>query len=70
MGARAMKQHCLPLRNLEVFFPGLERMLPNTGIDIMLNDAYPRINAYVSFPPLIITKNLHSISTVQQEATN
>ena len=66
MGARALKQHCLPLRNLEVFFPGLERMLPNSGIDIMLNDAYPRINACVSFPPLIITRNLHSISTVQQ----
>jgi len=66
MGARVMKQHCLPLRNLEVFFPGLERALPNSGLDIMLNDAYPRINAYVSFPPLIITKNLHSISTVQQ----
>jgi len=70
MGARAMKQHCLPLRNLEVFFPGLERVLPNSGLDIMLNDAYPRINAYVSFPPLIITGNLHSISTVQQEGTH
>lgn len=69
-GARAMKQHCLPLRYLEVFFPGLERVLPNSGLDIMLNDAYPRINAYVSFPPLIITRNLHSISTVQEEATS
>ena len=65
-GARAMKQHCLPLRNLEVFFPGLERVLPNSGLDIMLNDAYPSIYAYVSFPPLIITRNLHSMSTVQQ----
>jgi glycosyl transferase, family 25 len=70
MGARAMKQHCLPLRNLEVFFPGLERVLPNSGLDIMLNDAYPSIYAYVSFPPLIITRNQHSISTVQQEATD
>ena len=68
MGARAMKQHCLPLRNLEVFFPGLERVLPNSGLDIMLNDAYPSIYAYVSFPPLIITKNQRSLSTVQQEA--
>ena len=69
MGARAMKQHCLPLRNMDVFFPGLERTLSNSDIDIMLNDAYPRINAYVSFPPLIITKNLHSISTVQERPT-
>jgi GR25 family glycosyltransferase involved in LPS biosynthesis len=70
VGARAMKQHCLPLRNLEVFFPGLERELPNSGLDIMLNDAYPSIYAYVSFPPLIITRNQRSLSTVQQEATN
>jgi glycosyl transferase, family 25 len=65
-GARAMKLHCLPLRNLEVFFPGLERVLPNSGIDIMLNDAYPGIHAFVSFPPLIITENRHSLSTVQE----
>jgi hypothetical protein len=30
----------------------------------MLNDAYRRINAYACFPPLIITKNEHSNSTV------
>jgi GR25 family glycosyltransferase involved in LPS biosynthesis len=66
MGAQAMKQHCLPLRKMEVFFPGLERTLPNTGIDIMLNDAFPRLNAFVSFPPLIVTRNFHTISTIQQ----
>jgi glycosyl transferase, family 25 len=66
LGARAMKQHCLPLRRMEVFIPGLGRTVPNRGIDVMLNDMYPRVNAYVSFPPLIITRNFHSISTVQQ----
>ncbi len=69
-GAQAMKQHCLPLRNMNVFFPGLERTLPNKGIDIALNDAFPRINAFVSFPPLIVTMNFHSISTVQQASNN
>lgn len=65
-GAQALKQHCLPFRNMDIFFPGLERSVPNRDLGIMVNDAYPRIHAYVSFPPLIITRNLHSISTVQQ----
>jgi len=66
MGARTMKQHCLPFRNMQVFIPGLGRAVPNRGVDVMLNDVYPRVNAYVSFPPLIITRNFHSNSTVQQ----
>jgi GR25 family glycosyltransferase involved in LPS biosynthesis len=66
MGAQAMKRHSLPLRNMDVFIPGLGRAVPNRSLDIMLNDVYPRVNAYVSFPPLIITRNFHSNSTVQQ----
>jgi GR25 family glycosyltransferase involved in LPS biosynthesis len=66
-GAQAMKQHCLPLRNMEVFFPGLERAVPNRGLDIMLNDVFPRVQAFVSFPPLIVTRNFHTLSTIQQE---
>jgi GR25 family glycosyltransferase involved in LPS biosynthesis len=67
LGAQAMKQHCLPLRKMEVFVPGLERTLPNRGLDIMLNDVFPRIKAFVSFPPLIVTRNFHTLSTIQQE---
>jgi glycosyl transferase, family 25 len=65
-GAQALKQHCLPMRKMDVFIPGLGRAVPNSGIDVMLNDVYPRIKAYVSFPPLVITRNLHSISTIQK----
>jgi len=65
-GARTLKKHCFPLRNMDVFVPGLGRSLVNFGIDIMLNDAYQRINAYACFPPLIITTNDHGTSTVQQ----
>jgi glycosyl transferase family 25 len=68
LGARLMKRHCLPLRNLDVPCPGLEGVVPNLGIDVMLNDAYPRINAFVSFPPLVVTKNLHSTSTIQKNS--
>lgn len=65
-GARALKKHCFPLRKVDVFVSGLGRSITNFGIDVMLNDAYQRINAYASFPPLVITKNDHGISTVQQ----
>jgi len=63
-GAGILSEHCLPLRPMPVYFPGLQRTVPNIGIDIMMNDAYPRINAMVSFPPLVIVKNEHSTSTV------
>jgi len=65
-GARAAKKHCFPLRKMDVFVPGLGRSVENLVIDTMLNDAYPRINAYACFPPLVITKNDHDISTVQK----
>jgi len=65
-GAKAIRQHCLPFRNLEVFLAGLGRALPNTGVDIVLNDLYRRLNAYVCFPPVIITQNFHTVSTIQQ----
>src|SRR5262249_5624713 len=65
LGARALKDFCLPFRNLTVFFPGLNRSIANVGLDVMMNALYPEINAFVSFPPLVITKNGRAISTVQ-----
>jgi GR25 family glycosyltransferase involved in LPS biosynthesis len=64
-GAALLRQHCLPLRAMSVYFPGLERTLENGGLDTMMNDAYPRLSAFVCFPPLAITPNRHDISTIQ-----
>jgi len=64
-GAVKLLRHCLPLRPMDTFFPLLNRVLPNTGIDNMMNDIYPAINAYVCVPPLVITKNDYATSTVQ-----
>ncbi len=64
-GAAKLLQHCLPIRPLEAFYPVLNRVLPNTGIDSMMNELYPRIHAYVCLPPLAITRNEHAQSTVQ-----
>jgi hypothetical protein len=64
-GAAKLLKHCLPIRPMEVFYPILNRSLQNTGIDNMMNDLYPQINAFVSLPPLVVTKNEHGSSTVQ-----
>jgi len=64
-GAAKLLRHCLPIRPMEAFYPILNRSLPNTGIDNMMNELYPQINAYVSLPPLVITKNEVGASTVQ-----
>ena len=62
-----LRDRCLPLRQMDVHFPGLNRALYNTGIDIPMNDAYPEIEAYVGFPPLVVTKNEHETTTVQRD---
>ncbi len=64
-GAKKLKSLCFPLQNFNLFFPLLNRSLPNNGIDIALNRVYGKTQAYVSFPPLVVTENDHSISTVQ-----
>lgn len=65
LGAARLRQAVLPIRPLEVYFPGLNRKIPNLGIDIVMNALYPRLNAFVCLPPLVITENRHEISTVQ-----
>ena len=64
-GAAKLLRHCLPIRPMNAFYPILNRVLPNTGIDSMMNELYPRIQAYVCLPPLAITCNEHAHSTVQ-----
>ncbi len=64
-GAGKLKALTFPLKQLQVFFPILNRHLPNNGIDIAMNAYYPQLQAYVSFPPLVITENDHAISTIQ-----
>jgi GR25 family glycosyltransferase involved in LPS biosynthesis len=64
-GAKKLKSLCFPLQNFNLFFPLLNRSLPNNGIDIALNRVYAETQAYVSFPPLVVTENDHRISTVQ-----
>lgn len=64
-GARALCDFCLPLRRMSARSVGLKGALPNSGIDVMMLAAYPRLQAFISFPPLVLTKNLLATSTVQ-----
>ena len=64
-GARKFKARCFPLSKFMLYFPLLNRELPNNGIDIAFNRIYCSTSSYVAFPPLVVTENIHSISTVQ-----
>uniref|UniRef100_Q3ASL1 Glycosyl transferase, family 25 n=1 Tax=Chlorobium chlorochromatii (strain CaD3) TaxID=340177 RepID=Q3ASL1_CHLCH len=64
-GAIKFKSLCFPLKFFSLWFPLLNRKLPNNGIDIAMNKIYSSTNSYVSFPPLVVTKNEHAISTIQ-----
>lgn len=66
-GADNFRRLCFPMRNFEVFFPVLNRKIPNTGIDISMNRIYSQTNSFVSFPPLVATRNEHAISTIRKE---
>jgi glycosyl transferase, family 25 len=74
-GARAMRNLCLPIRPLTVDLPGPDRnlqparRLPNVGLDVMMAAAYPQVNAFVAFPPLVVSKNEHAASTVRHLPT-
>ena len=67
-GAATLLERALPLRPLEVFFPGLNKKMPNTGIDVVLSSLYPQILALVSFPPLVLTKHERHRSTTLPQA--
>ena len=64
-GAAKLLALCLPLAPLRVAFPLLSQEVDNTGVDIAMNAAYADIAAYVAFPPLALTLNVSSISTVE-----
>lgn len=63
-GASKFRAACFPLTEMNVWFPLLNRMINNRGIDIAMNKIYSETNSFVAFPPLAITRNEHEASTV------
>ena len=64
-GAKRLLELCLPIRDLNVWFPVANVMTPNDGIDMMMSLAYPEMKAFVSVPPLVVTENRPETSTIQ-----
>jgi glycosyl transferase, family 25 len=70
-GAQNLKSKCFPLQPMQVPFPESARRVtrapsfPNVGLDVTLNSVHQHLNAYVCFPPLVISKNEHAKSTIQ-----
>jgi len=65
-GAARLLAACLPLRPSERFYPGMNRIVPNVSLDYAMNECHPTFAAYVALPPLVLTANDHSISTIQE----
>lgn len=63
VGAKKLLDSLLPLKNFTMS-SGIGTA-ENIGIDVALVHAYAAVNAYVSFPPLVITANDRSASTVR-----
>jgi glycosyl transferase, family 25 len=69
-GARAIMSKCLPLRPLILSFPECLRAAPHSpyfktvGIDVTLNAVYRELRAFICFPPLVVTRNEISKSTI------
>ena len=61
-GARKLLDRLLPMRPGYVMMP--QGPVENVGVDIALNSVYDTINAYVAFPPVVVTANDRATSTV------
>ena len=70
-GAANLKSKCFPLRPTVIPWPeGVPKPAQsigfrNIGIDATLNSLYRDLNAYVCFPPLVISPNERAKSTIQ-----
>jgi glycosyl transferase family 25 len=68
-GARAMREMCLPLREMQIRLAVQGRVAPNFAIDTLLNAFYGQLNAYVCVPPLVVTRNDNDTSTASKFGT-
>jgi glycosyl transferase, family 25 len=65
-GAHRLLELSLPIRPFALNLPMIGNV-PNFSPDVVTNAAYPKLNAYVSVPPLVVTRNEHETSTTVQD---
>jgi GR25 family glycosyltransferase involved in LPS biosynthesis len=63
-GAQRMLEFCLPIRPLMIAFEGFGVVVENRSGDMMLNGIMPKLNGFVSIPPLVLTENRRELSTI------
>lgn len=64
-GARKFLAGCFPVSDFSRPVPTLPQPVRNRGIDIAMSNLYPGMSAHVAFPPLVVTANDRSRSTIQ-----
>jgi GR25 family glycosyltransferase involved in LPS biosynthesis len=64
-GAQALIQTCFPMDNRPVHYASTGYTFRAYSIDSIMATVYPKISAYVSIAPLVMTANDHHASTVQ-----
>jgi glycosyl transferase, family 25 len=74
-GAKVLKDFSLPIRPMSIPLPGpgrelrSDRRLSNVGLDVIMSAAYPQLKAFITIPPLVISKNEHANSTMRHLPT-
>jgi glycosyl transferase, family 25 len=66
-GARRLRSMCLPIRNEVWDFPEIRLRIANVALDVGMCNALTRIRAFCSLPPLVISLNDLSQSTIQSQ---
>jgi GR25 family glycosyltransferase involved in LPS biosynthesis len=56
-GGRRLRELCLPIRDETWDFPEIRLRIPHVGIDVGIANAMPRIRAFCSLPPLVMSLN-------------
>jgi GR25 family glycosyltransferase involved in LPS biosynthesis len=69
-GAQKFLSQTQPIKKLSIFFPGRNVVHENSALDITMNAFYLFNKSYVSFPPLVVTRNEVETSTVQVPTSN
>ncbi|KVR25336.1 hypothetical protein WK13_31750 [Burkholderia ubonensis] len=64
-GARELLKRCFPLTDDNHYSPGLGRVMPQLGIDIVMNRHYGDLRCFMAYPPMVVTPNLLEATTVQ-----
>jgi glycosyl transferase family 25 len=66
-GARKLLGNCLPLRPFKLLIGGPSFTVENRSIDVVTNAYYPKLRAFVCFPPLVVSPNFRKSSLVQSQ---